>query len=409
MATNTSTRFFRVRPLAQLPFFCHPVYLFVAIWIVMLGTLEIQVSWSTYPDRTLGLTVFSVSVMAMLAGYAILRQSTDIADSQPVREQFSIRTGPFRKSILILAIGSFALVVYNYIAFGLPPAASFLGFSTLDYQEYGRFKQALQPMVSALFLNSLLESSRWRKWLGAAFALGIMLAYVLRGPLLMAIAQAVILVSIRSVVPRRRIYIRAVVVLLIALGLITVIGNFRTPQQIFLDFMEIKPEFQSWPMALLWPITYVSVPISNLCWIIHGAHFTEPTLSFLYPVLPSFWAPVNPHAIPLSDSHIIDGVHTYLATYFLDFSWFGIAGINFALGMMSGFLVNRERISRNLLVSPILLSAMGLIFFWDFFVYLPTLGQLGIQLLVQRSCIVSTKGASSNAVLRARSVPLLEN
>ena len=406
---NTNPRSFRVRPLAQLPFFCHPVYLFVAIWIVMLGTLEIQVSWSTYPDRTLGLTVFFVSVIAMLTGYAILRQSPDIPDRHPVREQFSIRTEPFRKIMWILASASLALVIYNYIAFGLPPAAGFLGFSTFDYQEYGRFKQALQPMVSALFLNSLLESSRLRRWLGAAFALGIMLAYVLRGPLLMAIAQAVILVSIRSTVPRQRIYVRAVIVLLVALGLITVIGNLRTTQQIFLDFMEIKPEFQSWPMALLWPITYVSVPISNLCWIIHGAHFTEPTLSFLYPVLPSFWAPVNPHAIPLSDSHIIDGVHTYLATYFLDFSWFGIVGVNFALGMMSGFLVNRERISRNLLVSPILLSAMGLIFFWDFFVYLPTLGQLGIQLLVQRNCVVSTRRANSVVLARARSGPLLQN
>jgi len=90
-------------------------------------------------------------------------------------------------------------------------------------------------------------------------------------------------------------------------------------------------------------------------------------MSFLYPVLPSFWAPLNPHDAPLSDSHIIDGVHTYLATYFLDFSWFGIVGANFALGLMSGFLVNRERISRYLLMSPVVLSAMALIFFGTFY------------------------------------------
>ena len=401
---TTIRRYFRLRPLAQLPFFCHPVYVFLAIWICMLGTLELQVSWSTYSDRALGLTVFLVSVLGMLAGFAITRQSDD-SDFQPALERYSIRVAPLRRTVLLLGGCSLLLVIYNYLSFGFPPIAGFFGLSTLDYQEYGRFKQALQPMVSALFLNSLIEPSKWRRWLWSTFALGIMLAYVLRGPLLMAIAQAVILWSIRTALSKRQIYIRALVVLLIALGMITVVGNYRTSQDIFFSFMEIKPEFKSWPMALLWPITYISVPISNLCWIIHGAHFTQPTLSFLYPVLPSFWAPANPHDIPLSDSHIIDGVHTYLANYYLDFSWFGIVAANFALGVLSAFLVNRERISRYLLISPVLLSAMGLIFFWDFFIYLPTLGQLAIQAVVQKYCISSARRVMVPVSLQPRPSP----
>jgi oligosaccharide repeat unit polymerase len=366
----------------------------------MLATLEVQVSWSTFPDRSLGILLFLVSVMTMMLGFVAVRRSDDVSEFSAGQLGYFVRLTALRKSILILGGCTLALVIYNYVAFGLPPVAAFLGFSTLDYQEYGRFKQALQPMIGALFLNSLLESSRLRRWLWSAFALGIMVAYVLRGPLLMAIAQAVILASIRSKVPTRKIYVRALAVLLIALGLLTLIGNFRTPQEIFLSFMEIKPEYRSWPMALLWPITYVSVPISNFCWIIRGAHFTEPTLSFLYPVLPSFWAPLSPHDAPLSDSHIIDGVHTYLANYFLDFSWFGVAAANFALGMISGFFVNRERVSRYLLISPVVLSAIALIFFWDFFVYLPTLGLLGIQVAVQRYCIAPAR------VARAQLPPL---
>lgn len=394
-APTAINRLFRIRPLSQLPFYCHPVYLFVSIWAAMLATLELQVSWSTFPDRGLGLSVFLVSVLTMLLGYGVAKRSDEyFADDPPIASLYLIRTDLLRRTTWILALGSLALVAYNYVAFGLPPVAAFFGLSTFDYQEYGRFKQALQPMLGALFLCSLLESSRLRRWLGSAFALGIMVAYVLRGPLLTALAQAVILASIRSSVPTRKIYIRALVALLMAVVLLNVIGNYRTPQQVFLSYMEIKPEFRSWPMALLWPITYISVPVSNLCWIIHGSHFTEPTLSFMYPVLPSFWAPVSPHDAPLSDSHIIDGVHTYLATYFLDFSWFGVIAANFALGLMSGFLVNRERISRYLLLSPVLLSAMSLIFFWDFFVYLPTLGQLAIQALVHRFCILPVRAAA---------------
>ena len=361
----------------------------------MLGTLELQVSWSTFPDRALGISIFLVSVIAMSLGFATVRRSDEFSDLPPAPDRYLIRTEPLRKSIWILGVGSMLLIVYNYFAFGLPPLAGFFGFSTYDYQEYGRFKQALQPMLGALFLNSLLDPSRYRRWLGSAFALGVMVLYVLRGPLLMALVQGVILSSIRSSVSSRRIYLRAFVIVLVALALLNLIGNYRTPQEIFLSYMEIKPQFQSWPMALLWPVTYVSVPISNLCWIIHGSHFTEPTLSFLYPVLPAFWAPLNPHLAPQSDSHIIDGVHTYLATYFLDFSWVGVFVANFGLGLMSGFLVNRERVSRYLLISPILLSAMSLLFFWDFFVYLPTLGLLAIEIFVQRSCIVPARVAES--------------
>jgi oligosaccharide repeat unit polymerase len=399
--TAQSTRPFRVKSLAELPFYCHPVYLFIAIWIAMLGALELQVSQATYDDRSLGISLFIVSVLSLWMGFAITRKSDKSSRLELQAERYSIRIQPLRKIILLLGAGSMLLVIFNLIVDGLPPVASFLGFQTMDYQEYGRFKQALQPMLSALFLNAMLESSRWRRWFWSAFSLGIMVAYVLRGPLLMAMAQAVVLWSIRTPLPKKTIYIRAFIILCVALALITVIGNYRTPQQIFFEVMQIKPEYRSWPMALLWPISYISVPISNLCWIIHGAHFTEPTLSFLYPVLPSFWAPANPHDIPLSDSHVIDGVHTYLSAYYLDFSWVGIVAVNFGLGVLSAFLVNRERISRLLLISPIFLSAIGLIFFWDFFIYLPTLGQLAIQAAVHKRCIL--RGRSR------RRIPLLLN
>jgi len=362
----------------------------------MLATLELQVSWSTFPDRALGFAIFFISVITMLVGYSLTRR-IDVSLSDPaLPERYLIRTEPLRQSIFVLGTSALILVIYNYLAFGLPPVFAFIGFSTFDYQEYGRFKQLLQPLIGSLFLCSLLESSRLRRWIWSALSLGIMVAYVLRGPLLMALGQAVILASIRSSASNRKIYLRAIAVLAVAMLLLNVIGNFRTPQDVFLSFMEIKPEFRSWPMALLWPITYISVPISNLCWIIHGSHFTEPTLSFLYPVLPAFWVPENPHLAPLSDSHIIDGVHTYLATYFLDFSWPGIIVANFALGLLSGFLVNRDRISRYLLISPVILSALALMFFWDFFVYLPTLGLLAIQIVIQRLCIIPVYIARSS-------------
>jgi oligosaccharide repeat unit polymerase len=353
----------------------------------MLATLEIQVSWSTYPDRMLGFGLFLVSVIAMLMGFLLSRQSGR-SGLRPEQLKYSVKIVLVRKILLALAGGIFLLVVYNYISFGLPPVAAFFGFSALDYQTYGRFKQVLQPMASALFINSLIEPSRIRRWLGSGFALGVMIAYVLRGPLLLALGQGVILSSIRSSASRKKIYVRALVMLMVILALADIIGSYRIAKDLFLADMEIKPEFRSWPTALLWPITYISVPPSNLCWVVHGSHFTEPTLSFLYPLLPSFWAPPSPDQTAMSDPHIIDGVCTYLALYFLDFSWPGIVAFNFLLGLLSGILVTRERISRYLLISPVFLTAFGFIFFADFFVNLAMIIQLFVQALVQRLCIV---------------------
>jgi hypothetical protein len=168
--------------------------------------------------------------------------------------------------------------------------------------------------------------------------------------------------------------------------------------------MEIKADFRSWPMAFLWPVSYFSIPISNLCWMIHNFHFSRPAISFLYPVLPAFWTPLSPHEISLSDPHIIDGVHTYLANYFLDFSWIGIVACNFGIGVLGGVMVNRQRISRWFLVSPILLSAIGFIFFWDFFVYLPTILECIAQFAIQKLCIVPVGATPDGA---RENLPLL--
>jgi oligosaccharide repeat unit polymerase len=378
----------RARGLSELPFYCHPVYLFLAAWTLMLATLEVQVSQSTFPDRWLGIYLFGISVGTMLIGFFAGRMAGNSEWSSGWSLDYLVDNDRLRRISWQLGIVVLLIVAFNCAFSGPPPVFGFFGISTLDYLEYGRFKQILFPVAMALFVNSLLETSRWRRWFWILFSLGTLTLYVSRGNLVLALAQGLILYSIRTPVSKRKIYVRALLVILAGFIAVDLIGNNRTSKDIFFEFMEIKSDFRDWPMALLWPISYFSVPISNLCWIIHHAHFTEPAISFLYPVVPAFWAPVSPHEMPLSDSYVIDGVHTYLANYFLDFSWIGIAACNCAIGLLSGFLVKAQRISRLFLISPILLSAIAFIFFWDFFVYLPTIVEIGIQLVIQKLCVV---------------------
>jgi NADH:ubiquinone oxidoreductase subunit K len=93
-------------------------------------------------------------------------------------------------------------------------------------------------------------------------------------------------------------------------------------------------------------------------------------------------------------------VHTYLVNYFLDFSWAGIVACNFVIGLTAGVLMRRERISRKFMSSPIILSAIGFIFFWDYFTSLWTVLEFCIQAQIQRFCITPIKRAGDAASIR---------
>jgi hypothetical protein len=354
----------------------------------MLGSLQMQVSESTYPGRSMGFILFLTSAFAMLAGVGAVRLANYAERTSAGSLAYTINTPRLRRINWIVCICIVAIAIFNYLSAGPPPILGFFGASTELYLEYGRFKQVLIPIAMALFVNSAVEESGPRRWFWRFASLGTLLAYVARGPLLIAVSQALVLFSIRTSVSKRKVYVRTLVALLIALAAMDVIGNNRTAEDIFLAGMEIRSEYRTWPTAILWPVSYFSLPISNMCWIVKDAHFREPTLSFLYQFLPSFLTPASPHDAALSDSHIIDGVHTYLANYFLDFSWAGIVACNFAIGLGAGFLTHRERISRRFLSSPIILSAIGFIFFWDFFTTLWMVLEFCMQALIEKFCIV---------------------
>jgi oligosaccharide repeat unit polymerase len=348
----------------------------------------------------MGVILFLISLLSLLAGLGAVRLANYAQTESPVSLAYTIDSGRLHRVNWFLCLCIVAIVIFNYVTVGPPPVLGFFGVETVVYLEYGRLKQVLFPMAMALFVNSALEESAVQRWFWRCSSLGVLLVYVARGPMLMAISQALVLYTIRASATKRKIYFRAVLVAVIAVIAMDVIGNNRTAESAFFEGMQIKNDFRDWPMAVLWPVSYFSLPISNMCWIVKNAHFTAPTFSFLYQLLPAFWLPASPHESAVSDSHIIDGVHTYLVNYFLDFSWAGIVACNFVIGLTAGVLMRRERISRKFMSSPIILSAIGFIFFWDYFTSLWTVLEFCIQAQIQRFCITPIKRAGDAASIR---------
>jgi oligosaccharide repeat unit polymerase len=282
---------------------------------------------------------------------------------------------------LVISFAALLIILFNWITIGPPPA---LG-DPASYLTYGRFKQVLFPLLVTVTVNSTLDSSRWRKVLFAAFGIAGMALYITRGLLLVALLQMFYVFALRTGMSKRKLYSIAIGCLAFAILAATMIGNARTAHGVFLEYLQIREKYFDWPTVYLWLVSYVSIPFSNLCWLFAKGNYHGPTMSFLYPLLPSFLTPSDPHASIHNDLSIIDGASTYLAAYALDFSYLGVYLANLALGLGCGWLWERA-LPRQILVSGILLACLSFIFFSDMFTPLSTILQLILQASVQKRC-----------------------
>jgi oligosaccharide repeat unit polymerase len=378
---------FTLRKPSELPFYCRPVALFISVWLIMLLALQTQFSYSSYPEILMAWMLFVSSLASLLLGYYAVRLVSLVIHPPKVSLRYRIDLNRLRRvQWWFLAVAG-SVIFLNLISYGLPPIFGFFGAATLSYVEYGKLKQVLNAVTMAIFVTAGLDSSRFRKLIMFSFPILCMLSYVTRGFLMIMLFQGLFVFSLRTQTSKRKLYLIAATAIIVAAIAANVIGNGRNQggtSELFAAFFNIKPSYADRPMILLWIISYISVPLSNLCWIIYAYHYTHPTAAFLTTLLPSFWAPPSLEAGNLGSNNIIDGVHTYLAKYYIDLWFFGIFAINFVWGLISGYLSVGNRISVKYLTSAVFLSAISFIFFADYLTMLSIVMEIFLLAFVQR-------------------------
>lgn len=365
----------------DLPLFCNPLMIFLLNWVLMLVSLSFQITYVTYPTMGIPILLFVLSLGSFLFGYMVART---LLHRWPTRWEalpYTIDVTRLWQANLLFCGAAILIMAFNWALAGPPPA---LG-DPASYLTYGRFKQVLFPLLVVVTVNSVLDSSRWRKALFCMFGIAGMALYITRGLLMVALLQMLFVFSLKTRMSKKKLYGIALGCLALAVLAITLIGNARTAQGVFLEYLQIRHKYFEWPMVYLWLTSYISIPLSNLCWLFAKGSFHGPTLSFLYPLLPSFLTPPDPHASIHDDLSIIDGASTYLAAYALDFSYLGVYLANLVLGMGCGWLMERS-LPKNILVAGLFLTCLTFIFFSDMFTPLSTILQFAIQAAVQRKC-----------------------
>lgn len=353
----------------------------------MLSSLWLQVSEVSYPHFSLPILIFGASLISFLLGYYPAR-----IISKPAKPSkatcYRIDVTRLRRFNWLLTCGAVGLMTYNYKTEGLPPLFAFLGFSTESVNAYGRMKQLIGPLEMAVFVNAFLDPSAKRRIAFASFGFIAMLLYVARGSILLMAFQALVVLSVRSSMTKKRLYLVAGACVTASAVFFGILGNYRTSNALLFAGMQIKTEFQQWPTMWLWVVSYVSAPLSNLCWFVETARFKYMNWSFAYNLLPSFWTPQDPHAYIKATSKIVDGVSTYLANYFLDMSYAGIVFINVVLGAISGYGSVANRICKNALPWSVFLSCIAFMCFWDFLATLGIVILMCLELFAHRYCVL---------------------
>lgn len=369
------------RPRQELPIYCNPIALFLAVWGLMLICLCFHISYVIYPYFTTPVVIFVISITALLLGYfastAILER-----DSSPDKTvAYSIDVTALWRLNLLFSVFALALIGLNWVMAGPPPLIS----DPSSYLTYGKLKQILFPLLTCVAVNATLDPSRLRRYLFIAFGLGVLAMYVARGIMIVTFLQMFFLLSLRSNMSRKQQYLLFLGAIAIAVAGMTIIGNLRTAHDLFIAYLQIRDKYSDYPMAFLWVVSYVSIPFSNLCWILQHGAAHGPTFAFLYSLLPSFMATSDPYADFYNNVNIIDNASTYLQAYALDFSYLGVYFANLLIGLGCGWLVLRSY-PRHVLILAIFLTSMTLLFFTNMFFLLSTIIQVCLQAVVLKRC-----------------------
>jgi oligosaccharide repeat unit polymerase len=369
------------RPRHELPVYCKPIALFLAVWLLMLLSLAVHVSYIIYPYLGTPFLIFLVSTGSLLLGFFACTAVLDRDGPRTESTSYVLDVTLLWRLNLLFCVLALAFIGLNWFTSGPPPGIG----DPSTYLTYGKLKQVLFPLLTCIAVNATLDSSRLRRYLFIAFGLGGLGLYVARGILLVTFLQMFFLFSLRSSMSRKKQYLLFLVAFAVAIGGMTIIGNLRTAHDIFIEFLQIRDKYSDWPMAFLWVVSYVSIPFSNLCWMVAHRPSHGPTFAFLYSLLPSFMAPADPYSDVYGSMNIIDNASTYLQAFALDFSYLGIYFANLLIGLGFGWLVARS-FPRHILILAIFLTSISLLFFTDMFLLLSIIIQVALQAFVQKRC-----------------------
>jgi oligosaccharide repeat unit polymerase len=387
--------FYRYKSGKDLPILASPLVLFLVVWALMLGSLRIQIAQISYPGLFIPFLLFGLSLAGFLCGQAIYMVVSRRAERKPVPIGYEVNVPRLRLITWFMVAVAVGIILMNLALDGLPPIVGLLGVAdTADFHHYGRLLQIMGPLLYCLSINSLLDPSKLRRVLYIGGGVVVLLLYQTRGGLLVLIVQLLFAFMLMTRWSKTRLVVLALGIIVVGGIGFSSLGDLREAgYQTRDDYLEIRPEYREYPSAFVWVVSYLSTSFSNMCWVVEQRPPTLPSMHFLQQLLPVFARDDGPQdSSGFVSVYMVNYVHTYLYDVYCNFWYFGVVGINLALGAASAFFVDRRR-SKHLLTFSVFMSYLALIFFFNYFIEPAAVLQFLVESYVQRKTLIAVPPA----------------
>jgi oligosaccharide repeat unit polymerase len=378
--------------------YLHPIFVFTIMWAVVISSYWIAPSHfylTSTAAHFILLQFFVVSAITFYCAYWVgavclkrfpRRDGLDKACSKVLLKRAWIMCALFGVIVFVL--------IMNLWRFGLPPLINHCLhlWTPYVYMYYGHLKNVLYCacyILVMLSFGSAFRSLRFAIW---ALVLGVFILYLSRGPIIFIVLQVLTyyLLTRRSAINVGKllgIFLGFVILLLL---IMSVLGMVRTGNHVFMESMQIKSQFQTWPTSLLWVVTYFSAPMVNAVSFVMRAHQYDYhgllSLSIMMPPA------IAEHILPLSKqiflSYLVDrnnNAFSYLGAGFLDFGWWGVVLVNIIYGVCGGVfyqLIRWKRYHVNNWIYAIYVTQLIFIGFYPLLMAFPALCEFALVWLL---------------------------
>jgi hypothetical protein len=355
------------------------ILIYLASWLLVLGAYSIDISNYLYPDKGILISIIINNVIFMFVGFCFAKTFCFFVKKNYVTapshvgaaKEYTFDDDRISSFAKFLTIGVFVCVIGNIVTGGLPPIFRLFGLDVSYYLEYGKFSGPLQSFLAMLFLVSFKYKNKSNKYITRIFVLSIYAITVLRGPLLMVLLQSFFLwffsVNFRQLKNVRNLFAAIFILLFVIIIFMSVFSTVRGELVVgILKYFRIKDDYMNWYPGIIIVIMYASIPSSNFLWIQNATVGGINGISAFNTLIPKIFR--NPLRVDISDySGTLDGVGTYMTSYYLGYGIQAIYILQFLLGIIAFVFSRKEMLDQRPLFAALFAEQLLLSTFFDTF------------------------------------------
>ena len=361
----------------------NPCFIFNFIWLITLSLYELKLSHiqQDLSDRTI--FIFWVCVLCFNITIFFLELIKFPGTGQRIsRKKYAVR----RKTAKLILIWIFLFeVIYSG---GLPLIWKIIG-SNKTYFDYGlpSLHGAWCGLFVCLGAYSLFQKTK-DKWLYLGLCTMVISRQLMMSIIIEGFVYALYMKNIRikneKLNSSKRIKSKFIVFLIvIIISAFTIIGNFRSGGTVMDRVFKAKQEYVLLSSASKWIYSYMTFSISNFNNLVSMTQGNVNNgVSMLREFLPSVLLRVFRIRPNFRYRYLVSSnytVSTYLPSIYLDFGVIGIGIFNALMGLLGYTLyknIKTMKTTRDILLYSVYAHNIILLFFTNFFLYLPIIIQM---------------------------------